>query len=170
LTAAIDPTVRDLTQVLDEIRVLHDELATTLRSKLEAARRADIDALQSCTAREGFLASRIRNRDGLRRQLVDRLAQGIGVTNAPGMPISALTRSLLPAQREGLLAASVALRRSIEAVGGLNRMSAHITAELIKHVRAATRAMTELQTGATGYLETGRPATAPAARVFDAVG
>lgn len=168
----VEQTVRDLVRLLDEMRELYGQLRTTIRKKLQAMREASIELLQSCTAREGFLAGRIAEREGLRRQLVERLAGRLGLAPAAArsMPVSQVAQHLSEPLRGRLLAVAAGLREQAEAVQTANRTAALATGSMLKHLRAVTDAMTEGGTESTVYSAAGRPEVHQAVRVFEAVG
>jgi hypothetical protein len=84
LDAKTDNLVRDLVRLLSDLMGLHAEMVMHMRSKLEAIKTADSDRIQSITARELLLASRAREREGLRRQIAERIAEGLGIDRSRG--------------------------------------------------------------------------------------
>jgi len=172
VTPAVETRLNELATVLGDLRVLHEDLLATIRRKLEAARRAEVEVIQSCTAREAFLATRIRKRDDVRKQLAERIGAALGWSSgeARTASISTLVAKAGEPVRGRVLAAAVALRERAEQVEQLNRTAAMVTGTMLKHLRAVTTAMTQAGTETCGYSAEGRRASGAPVRVFDAVG
>ncbi len=164
--------LNDLVRVLGDLTRLHEELRATIRRKLDAARAAEVEVIQSCTAREAFLATRLRQRDGLRRQLAERIGgdMGLAAETARSASVSELVREAPEPLRGRVLAAATALRDRAEQVADLNRTAALVTGTMLEHLRAVTTAMTQAGSESSGYSSEGRRAVGAPVRVFDAVG
>ena len=163
----------DLVHLLDDMRQLYDELQATIRRRLEAIRRARMDDVQSCTSRESYLADRISNRDGLRRQLVRTTASGFGISPeaATTMTLSNLAERMDEPQRGRLLTASAALRGAVEALRTIHRTASVVTLEMLKHFQAITDAVARTGCEPGVYTVGGRLSRSGAsARLFEAMG
>src|SRR5947208_3624356 len=97
----VDNLVRDLVRLLTDQIDLHNELAMHMRHKLDAIKRADSDQIQSITAREMVLVSRAQEREGLRKQITQKIVEGLGVrrTDAKKMRMSELAELLAEPRR-----------------------------------------------------------------------
>ncbi len=163
----------DLVRLLDDMRQLYDDLQTTIDRRLEAVRRARVDDVQSCTTREGDLADRISNRDGLRRQLVRTTASGFGIEPeaATTMTLSNLAERMDEPQRGRLLTASAALRGAVEALRTVHRTASVVTLEMLKHFQAITDAVARTGCEPGMYTVRGQLSRSrSSARLFEAMG
>ncbi len=163
----------DLVRLLDDMRQLHDELQATIRRRLEAIRRASMDDVHACTSRESYLADRISNRDGLRRQLVRTTAGGFGISSeaAATMTLSSLAERMDEPQRGRILTASASLRGAVEALRTVHRTASVVTLEMLKHFQAITDAVARTGGEPGMYTVRGRLSRSGAsARLFEAMG
>jgi len=129
--------VRDLQRLLEQLGDLYGELFALVRLKIEGLRRADVNCLTECAAREGELLSRLRERDSLRNQLMDAVAGEVGLPVRAGrtMTLTQLTTRLCPSQRPGLLQAVDKLRSALLNVTQANRVAGAISRELLNHLK-----------------------------------
>lgn len=167
-----DNLARDLIRLVGEIAELQRELASLMRNRLDAVRRADTERMQAFTLREGELLNRANEREGLRRQVVRQLL--VQLARDPeqhgGSKLTELAEFLPEPRRSELLAAAAGLRRKLEDVEQVRVTSALVTEEMLKHIG-------EVLTVARGggraldlYSSTGRCNTPTPANVFEAVG
>jgi len=123
--------------LLDSIRSLHESLEGVIRLKLEAMRRADLPAMQTAMDREQTLTARLRERDGLRRQLMDAMAKEMGLTVEPGrvLTVSRLAQGIKASSRKTLWACANALSAALARTAQANRVAAVTTRALINHMQ-----------------------------------
>jgi hypothetical protein len=167
----LDNLVRDLVRLLQALMGMHAEVALHMRTKLEAIKRADTDAIQSITAREMLLAGRLQEREGLRKQLMDRLGECLGLEKGRGRKVrlAELAEMLPEPQRSQLLVSAAGLREKVSEIDRLRTRTTAITQEMLKHLRAILAVMT--QGGASDvYSRSGRRERLGSANVFEAVG
>ena len=188
---SIDNLARDLIRLLRDLIGLHGELAAHMREKIEAMRRAEAGQMAAVLARESALAKRIAEREGLRRQITERLA---AETNAETPKVRVRSVSEGPAEsrkvemagqavrlvdlaerleepkRSQLLAAAAGLRAKLAEMEELRVVTTLITQEMLKHLDAVMTAMTTADPGGEVYGRTGQKQRSGTAHVFEAVG
>ncbi len=129
--------LKDLLRLLESIRALHKTLEGVIRLKLEAMRRADLSAMQTALERERVLTERLREREGLRRQLMDAIAKEMGLTGEPGrmLTVTGLAKGLKASSRRALWACADALSGALARTAQANRVAAVTTRALINHMQ-----------------------------------
>lgn len=172
LDAKTDNLVRDLIRLMSDLMGLHSEMVMHMRSKLEAIRTADSDRIQSITARELLLASRVREREGLRRQIAERIAEGLGIDRMRGrsMRLTELAELLPEPRRSQLLVSAAGLREKLEELERLQQTTAMVTEQMLQHLGEVLRVMTAGTGPSDVYSRSGRRSELSAASVFEAVG
>lgn len=172
LDAKTDNLVRDLVRLLSDLMGLHAEMVMHMRSKLEAIKTADSDRIQSITARELLLASRAREREGLRRQIAERIAEGLGIDRSRGrsMKLTELAELLPEPRRSQLLVSAAGLREKLEELARLQQTTAVVTEQMLVHLGEVLRVMTAGTGPSDVYSSSGRRSVPHAANVFEAVG
>jgi len=168
----VESRTGELMVLVGELRALHEELLAVIRQKLTAIRHADIEGLGSCQAREQFLSDRIRQREGLRQQLVQLIGKELGMTaeQTVRLPLSSLAERLTEPRRSQLLALAASTRQVVLAVDHNNKVSALVMGEMLKHFRQVCLAMARTGMSTGTYSSGGRMAPDLPARVFEAVG
>jgi hypothetical protein len=168
----LDNLVRDLIRLLGDLSGLHTEMVMHMRNKLEAIKRAESDQVQSITARELVLAGRVSEREGLRRQISERIAAGLGLDKARGRTIrlTELAELLPEPRRSQLLVAAAGLREKLMAMDSMNRASELVTRTMLRHLSEVMQVMTSGPAAADVYNRAGRRSAPRAAHVFEAVG
>lgn len=167
-----DNRANDLVRLLNEVAKLHDELAAAMRSKLEAIRRADSDAIQSITSRELLLARRIAEKEGLRRDLVRNVLRELGLDPRchQSMRMTELAEQFAEPGRSRILGAAAGLRARIEEIDRLRLTTRLISEAMLRHMDEIMTVMTS-GVGTTGnYSRAGGRETSGRPSVFEAVG
>lgn len=161
-----------MVKVLSELKRLHDELAVVVREKLSAMRKADTDAMRSAVAREEFLAQRIHEQDGLRKQIVQLIGEqtGIPAAQARAMTVSEFAGRVAEPSRSQLLVLAAALREKVKETAEANRVAAIVSQEMLKHFRRIYQVMARANVVPGVYSWTGRTELRPGSTVFEAVG
>ena len=165
-----DRLARDLVQLLSGMMGIHRELAMHMREKLEAIKVADSDRMHSITAREMLLADRLREREGLRKQLTRRLMQELSIEVDPSMKLTALAERFPEPRRSQLLVTASGLRESLGQVEQLRVTTALISQEMLKHLAEVMAVMKGGVGGVDVYSRSGQRERAGVACVFEAVG
>lgn len=170
-TTSVDRRVEQVIAMLGEMKALHDELCMVVKRKLDALRRADVDAIQSATAREDFLARRIHECDGMRKQVMELIATSMGVarSHAREMTVSELADRVGEPASSRLVVLAAALRDRIRETAEANRVAALITQEMLKHFRHVYDVMATANQQPGVYTRSGSAAPRRAVSVFEAV-
>lgn len=168
----LDNLVRDLVRLLQDLRELYDEAGAHMAAKLEAIRRGDSEQIHSITSREMLLAGRAVEREGLRRQIVERIGEilGLDAQSVRTMRLSELAEHLGEPRRSRLLTASTGLRAKLEEVERLRGISAMVTTEMLRHLGEVLMVMRSGGREPDVYSRRGRQETPRMANVFEAVG
>ena len=129
--------VRDLQRLLEQLCTLHEELFALIDSKVDSMRRADVQALTECSAREIALTQRLAERESVRGQLMDAIGVEFGMPGRAGrkLTVSQLAERLVEPQRGTLVAAADRLRGRVFKVMQANRMAGAVSLELLNHLR-----------------------------------
>ncbi len=165
-----DKLALNLVRLLSDLSGMHAELIMHMRSKLDAVRRADSDTIQSITARELLLAGRIKEREGLRRQMVRLIEGNLELTVTGTTRLTELAEHLAEPRRSQLLVAAAGLRERLEELQRLQATNRLVTEGMLKHLEAVLAVMTAAGQSSEVYSPTGRRELARAANVFEAVG
>lgn len=163
-----DADVMTLHNLLRMLLGAQTDLASVLRSKLDAMRRADVDAMQSATADEAALIDRLSLLDAQRHAIAGRLASRFGSTAAP-LRMSQVIGAIAEPMRSDLAAVSDALRRQMLAVADANDVVRTASREMTEHFRAVFESLTQAASEVMGYSRRGRSESQPAC-LLDAVG
>jgi len=168
----IESRTGELLIVMGELKQLHEELLTVLQQKLAAMRRADTEGLNSCTARQRFLVDRIRQKEGLRRQVVQLIGKAMGMPaeRAADWPLRELAERLPEPRRGQLLAQAAVVREILLAIDKTNTVAALVTGEMLKHFQQVCAAMARTGQSTGTYSSAGRLNSEPPVGVFEAVG
>lgn len=127
---------RDLAVLLDALRGMYQQLFSLIDAKMSAMRAADLERLQALTREEQELSGRLRERLGLRRQLMELVAGGAGFAQreAKSVTLSQLA-SRLPGPLAGPLeAARAGLREAMSRAAQANRVCGAAARELLQHM------------------------------------
>lgn len=167
----LDVLAKNLARLLAQMVELHGELATLMRGKLDAVRRADSDRMQSITAREQMLTERVVEREGLRRQITRHIIEGLGLDPAEhaGIRLTDLAEYLPEPRRSQLLVAAAGLKDKLAEIERIRVTTTLVTQEMLKHMEEVFAVMTA-GPAADVYSRSGRPAKPGSANVFEAVG
>lgn len=127
----------DLFRLMDALASLHAELERAIVAKIEAMRRADVVCLQYAAKREQAVVERVREREGLRKQLMDAVGVELGLPAGQGrkLTISKLASKLTESSRVALWRHADTLRRSVASAAQANRVAAVATRDLLHHLQ-----------------------------------
>lgn len=166
------PCITELIRLLDALRLQQQQLLDCIESKLDAVRQADVPALQELHRKEAALVSRLRERDGLRRQLMDRIGCELGwpVGAGRGLHISKLASRVTEPERAQLLDAAKELRDVAFAVQRANRVVGTVSRELLNHLGSVFASVVPKDASPAGYSGDGAVVCRSDLRLFEAVG
>lgn len=172
MATTVDILVRNLVRLLDQQAELHGELASLMRELIEAAKRADIDAIQALAARQGRVLERATEREGLRRELTGQILDAIGLDEASqgGLRLSELAGHLPEPLRTEVLVAASGLKRRVQDIERVRVTAALVTHGMIEHLNEVLAVMTGGVVETDMYSPIGRRGSNVSANVFEAVG
>lgn len=165
----LDRRLGDLTRLLDGLAGLHGELFRLLDAKIEASRRADLAAMQGAGQNEQNLLVAIRNRNGLRAQLMAVLGRELGIPAGSGaVSVSKIAARLSEAQRPLLNEAAARLQAIMAKVSQANRLAAAIARDILQHMKWVFAAVQPRAAGG-GYTAGGGSSGPSESVLFEAV-
>jgi len=164
--------LEDLATLLERLETLHDRLHQAIRRKIEAMRRNDLGAMGDATQEEARLAGQIREREGLRKQLLEALGREAGwpMSGARVLPASELLSRLAEPQRSALAGRVERLRASVARVAQANRLAGAVARGTLDHLGWVFAAVRHEDGKAAGYSDRGGAVVAAGTRILDAVG
>ncbi len=164
--------LRDLDNLLSDLVRLHEELLEVLQRKLVAMRQNGVDTIHECVAREGALASRIADRDGLRRRLVVLIGRDLGIdeVEARGLSIRRLASRVNEKQKLKLLVAGERLSALLKEIAKVNAVVGEFAGRMLEHYRAVFGQITQGIVQPPVYARGGDLPPSVEAQVIDAVG
>jgi len=167
-----DILARDLTRLLHDLAAMHGELAAMMSEKLDAIRVADTERISAITAQEITLAARVREREGLRRQMTRKIIEELGLVEPPDAKIrlSELAERLAEPRRSQLLSAVEGLKVVLKNMEQLRIVTTLVSREMLKHLGEILVSMTSGGLGNDVYGRTGQKQRSNVAHVFEAVG
>lgn len=136
--------IGELVNLLGQLRDHYMNMQDILNGKLDAMRRADSDKLNELVGIERGLVERIRERDGLRKQLVAMVCGEIGLGDdvAGTITLTELAARIKEPRRGHLLSLSQSLKEVVTKVGETNRVIATVSDVMLKHFGKIHEAMT----------------------------
>ena len=164
--------LRDLDRLLNELTGLHEELLDVLQRKLVAMRQNGVDTIHECVAREGELAARIADREGLRRRLMVMIGHDLGIDEeeARGLSIRRLASRVDEKQKLKLLVAGERLSALLKEIAKVNAVVGEFAGRMLEHYRAVFGQITQGIVQPPVYARDGERPLSVAAQVIDAVG
>jgi len=126
-----------LLRLLDGLAELHVSLEWNIRSKLDAIRAADMNAVQSAMQEEQQVTDRLREREGLRKQLMDAVGAELGLARGAGrkLTVSELAARLPESSRLTLWQSAGSLRKAMAATAQANRVAGSAVRTLLHHMQ-----------------------------------
>ena len=164
--------LRDLGNLLNELTGLHEELLEVLQRKLVAMRQNGVDTIHECVAREGELAGRIADREGLRRRLMVLIGRDLGIDEeeARRLSIRRLASRVDEQQKMKLLVAGERLSALLKEIAKVNAVVGEFAGRMLEHYRAVFGQITQDIVQPPVYARNGDRPPSAAAQVIDAVG
>ncbi|MCH8913391.1 MAG: flagellar export chaperone FlgN [Planctomycetes bacterium] len=164
--------LRDLDNLLNELTGLHEKLLEVLQRKLVAMRQNSVDTIHECVAREGELAGRIADREGLRRRLIVLIGRDLGINEdeARRLSIRRLASRVDEQQKMKLLVAGERLSALLKEIAKVNAVVGEFAGRMLEHYRAVFGQITQDIVQPPVYARDGDRPPSAAAQVIDAVG
>lgn len=167
---SMDILADNLVRLLNDMADLQGELTALMQHKIDAVKKADVGGLEQANAREIALINRAIERDGLRRQLMKRILNGLGRDENESMRLSTLAEHFREPMRSRLLVASSGLKVKLKNVERARVKSTLVTQAMLLHLNDVLNVMTRGHADSDVYARSGKPADTTSANVFEAVG
>jgi hypothetical protein len=169
---ALDKGLKELTVLLTDMSRLHQDLLSAANRKLEAIRSADTEVMQQASRREEELARSIKDREGLRQALMERLGGPLGLSagRARRLTIGELAERVAEPVRSRLTVLGGEIRKLASEIARVNRINALVSHEMLKHFRTVYDSIARGSAPREFYGRTGRPRTAAPTALIDTTG
>jgi pyrroline-5-carboxylate reductase len=167
-----DKLARDLVRLLADLSGLYGQMALHMRHKLDAMKQADTDRVASLTAHEMALVEKVRQREGLRRQLTRRIVEALQIVVPQDRPLRLveLAEHLSEPARSQVLSVAAGLRERLGEIQKLQDTTKRITERMLEHIASVVEAMTSSVSGGETYARSGVTQPSRAPHIFEAVG
>lgn len=162
--------IGDLVRLLSTLRQLHEKLGDVIDAKLGAMKRADIHAMRDLGEQEQSLVARIHEREGLRRQVMDRIGDEMDFGKGRALSATQIAEKLHGADRAAFQDVADSLGNSIRRVAQINRVAGVATREMLHHLRWVFASVRPQREETIGYAGDGTLVSPGNTRIFDAVG
>jgi hypothetical protein len=162
----------DVLKLFDAMRRLYEQLVGLIQSKIDAMRRADVETMRQLTEQEQSVVTRLHEREGFCRQLLDALGEEIGLPPRAGraLSVSQLASHLPPSEQTGLLHASSRLREVVFKATRANRVAGVVSRELLNHAKWILGSVRPAGATPVGYSGDGALVAPVNTRIFETVG
>ncbi|MCH7700170.1 MAG: flagellar export chaperone FlgN [Planctomycetes bacterium] len=170
--AAAHREANALAQILDQLSALHASMTEVISRKIEQMRRADMEGMRDSAAKEQALLERINERDGLRRQVTDRLGKSLGMSagRVRAMTARQLAEKIGPPVGDQILGAAQTLRVTLNKLAVTNRTAGAISGKIVEHLHGVFAAMSGADADGAEYERGGRVGMTSRRQLFEAVG
>lgn len=161
-----------LLSLMRRLETMHDEFRRSLERKLEMLRTAQIEQVQVNIAAEEALAGRIREQEGLRKQLMEQLGRGFGMSPeiARSLPARKLAERLAEPYRGRLIQAAGGLKRAIEEVRKISHLIERVSVDVTRHLHHVFAAIRTTCEPSSGYTKRGDTVAGKPRELFLAIG
>ncbi len=170
--AAAHREANALVQILDQLSALHGSMTEVISRKIEQMSCADMEGMRDSAVKEQDLFQRITERDGLRRQVTDRLGKSLGMSagRTRAMTARQLAEKIGPPVGNQLLGAAQTLRTTMNKLALTNRTAGTISGKIVEHLHGVFAAMSGGDADGAEYQRGGRVETTTVRQLFEAVG
>lgn len=134
----LDPRrLTDLCRLLEQLRAGYDELANATRQKIEAMRTANLALISGCASAEERVLAHLKERMGLRAQLMDALGIQMGMPRGMGkqLTLNQLCERLDSKWQSSIQDAAESLRGAACRAAHANRVAGTAARDLLMHLR-----------------------------------
>lgn len=127
----------DLVRLLGSFEEIHGRLGVLLESKIDAMRRADVEAMGELEHRERTIVEQLKERDGLRRQLMDAIGVELGLPAKAGrtLNLTQLGLRIPEPERAALIEAGDSLRNTVMRIRQMERVASMVSREVSNHLQ-----------------------------------
>lgn len=149
--------IDDLIKLLNRLTVLHEELLSVIRRKIDAMRCSDIDRMREHGKKEQLLVGKITEREGLRRQLMDLISEKLQLSacSARCLPLKQLATRIPAVSRSALNESGDRLRECMTRVAVANRIAGMIARQIVQHLEWVFASVRPQEGEPVGYSRTG---------------
>lgn len=164
--------VADLIRLFGAMEKLQTKMLELVGEKIDAMKRADLAGLHRLREQERALVERIREREGLRCQLLDLIGRGLGLPAPAGraLSVSQLAERIPLSEKKNFMDAALRLRSVVFHLAHANRLAGVISREVLNHVRWVFASVRPAESPTSGYAVDGARKSEPDARILEAVG
>ncbi len=164
--------LRDLVRLYDGLRFLHEELFNVIETKIASMRLADVAAIQSAAEAEQAVVARMREREGLRLQMMEAIGRDLGLTakESRSMTVSQLSARLAKPEGKLLAAAASKLQIALARTKQANRLASSIARDVVEHMKSVFASVRPREAAFVGYTGRGRNVAGAESSLFEAVG
>ncbi len=163
---------RDLLKLINGLEKLHGELSIVMDAKIKAMKRSDLSTMRTLGHQEQALIERIREREGLRRQLVECLGVDLGwsIGKAKSMTLRQLLSAATNPIHDDLRTAADKLRTTMFQLTQISRVAGTVAREITHHMQCVFAAIRPKQDDPTAYTGAGVLASPIGSNMFEVVG
>ena len=164
--------IEDLIKLLNRLSTLHEDLLGTIRRKIDAMKRADIDDMRAFGEKEQSIVVKISEREGLRRQLMDLIARDLKLParSARAVSLKQLIARIPTRCQSTLSEAGDRLRRCMTRVAAANRVAGEIARQIVTHLKWVFGSVRPDEGEPVGYSRTGMSVSNTETLLLDAMG
>jgi hypothetical protein len=170
---AVNTLVDRLAELLEKLTAKQESIRAVIRKKLEAMRRADVEAMIAASHREGELVNDVTGLEVERREISEKLGEvagARGTARGRGLPLRVIAAQLDDADRARITRLADALRRRMLEVAEANRVVELVSREMLAFFKDIFTAIVRDGAAPLTYSAGGEIGAPVGARVLDAVG
>lgn len=162
----------DLLVVMEHIEGLYHGLRDVLADKLGHMRRSDVAGMAACVERENELVGGIIEQEGLRKQVMEQVGRGYGMSSktARTMPARRLAERVTEPHRSRLTQVADRLKGAVAEVKRVNSLITRVSAEVLTHLGSVFAAVSGTDAPAGGYTSAGRTVDHRPRELFETIG
>ena len=164
--------LNDLIRLLEHTCAMYGQLLETVQAKIDAVRRADLNAMREQTGKEHALAGRLHEREGLRCRLMEAIGKELDIParQARDMTMSQLASYVSSGDGQRLSEISCKLREMVSRVAQANRIAGVTTREILNHLKWVLDSVKPKDEQPAGYDGDGTAIPASGNKIFETVG
>jgi hypothetical protein len=168
---AVTTLVDRLAELLAKLTAKQESIRAAIREKLEAMRRADVEAMIAASHREGELVHDVTELEVERREISENLGEIVGARGkGRGLSLRMIAAQLDEANRTRIMNLADALRRRMLEVAEANRVVELVSREMLAFFKGVFTAIVRDDAAPLTYSAGGEIGAPMGARVLDAVG
>ena len=153
----MDKWILKLEDTVQKQIVLHEKLLTVMKLKVEAFRKADHEAVATCTRQENTELQAIAELEKQRQTYVGQLTQCLDPTANEPLLLGELANRLPEPSRGRLLVLRAALKERMESVQREGSMLRRASETLLSHMHGIVQSISGAISGISTYGKKGAP-------------